>query len=345
MCRQAAAMARWRRIGGNHSLSGRPRLAERVMPFDRFERVAPVRVRRSLVVEAARRRAMRGEAGDMVDRWAVEGVVEARRATSGGIWGRVRWVGVDPSTGEHWGDTWERVRGMTADLRKVVMGLLPVRGVCKRTQVGGVVVQGSRRSPRLIEVEAAGVTRGGAAQGCEGEGGGGGGVGVSGEGGWPVGHRTSKRRVLSLVERARRATEMRVRRGGERREEEERVLEFRRVEEQQRGERGVRAERRRGGALAGGKRWVSEGGVGLGGGGEGGGVLSAASAGREGGWVVGGRLRRARLLTGGSKREFGEGLAVGAVTTARAVEEAEAVVDRRGRAGLRLRRPSVGSAL
>lgn len=62
-------------------------------------------------------------------------------------------------------------------------------------------------------------------------------------------------------------------------------------------------------------------------------------------WVVGGRLRRARLLTGGSKREFGEELAVGAVTTARAVEEAEAVVDRRGRAGLRLRRPSVGPAL
>ena len=83
----------------------------------------------------------------------------------------------------------------------------------------------------------------------------------------------------------------------------------------------------------------------MGGGGEGGGVLSAASAGRVSGWVVGGRLRRARLLTGGSKREFGEGLAVGAVTTARAVEEAEAVVDRRGKAGLRLRRPSVGPAL
>ena len=47
----------------------------------------------------------------------------------------------------------------------------------------------------------------------------------------------------------------------------------------------------------------------------------------------------------GSKREFGEGLALGAVTTARTVEEAEAVVDRRGRAGLRLRRPSVGPAL
>ena len=32
-------MARWRRIGGNYSLSGRLRFAERVMPFDRFERV------------------------------------------------------------------------------------------------------------------------------------------------------------------------------------------------------------------------------------------------------------------------------------------------------------------
>ena len=108
------------------------------------------------------------------------------------------------------------------------------------------------------------------------------------------------------------------------------------------GERGVRVERRRGVALAGGKRWVSEGGVGSGGGGEGWGVLSAASTDREGGRVVGGRLRRAQLLTGGSKREFGEGLAVGAVTVARAVEEAVAVVDRRGRAGLRLLRPYVG---
>ena len=60
---------------------------------------------------------------------------------------------------------------MTADLRKVVIGLLPVRGVYKRTQVGGVAVQGSRRSPRLVEVEAAGETRGGAALGGEGEGG------------------------------------------------------------------------------------------------------------------------------------------------------------------------------
>ena len=32
----------------------------------------------------------RGEAADAAQRWAVEGVVEARRA--GGVWGLVRWV-------------------------------------------------------------------------------------------------------------------------------------------------------------------------------------------------------------------------------------------------------------
>jgi hypothetical protein len=90
-----------------------------------------------------------------------------------------------------------------------------------------------------------------------------------------------------LVERARRATEMRVRRRGERREEEERVLESRRVEEQQRGERGVRAERRRGGALAGGKRWVSEGGGGVGWGWRGWGRVECC-VGRKGGGLGGG---------------------------------------------------------
>ena len=58
-------------------------------------------------------------------RWAVEGVIEARR--SGGIWGLVRWVSTQAERLPGWEDSWVRLLHMSADLRRDTRRLLGTR--------------------------------------------------------------------------------------------------------------------------------------------------------------------------------------------------------------------------
>ena len=76
-----------------------------------------------------RRRAGCGESADGAGRWAIEWVLAAKRLSSGGILGLARWVGKDPATGEMWGDTWEKLRGMKADAKAMTRALLVKRVV------------------------------------------------------------------------------------------------------------------------------------------------------------------------------------------------------------------------
>ena len=96
-----------------------------------------------------------GLACDKRKRWPVGEVVEWRGRTLAAREARVRWKGFDPSTGEPWADTWEPLKGMTADLQEEGR-LRPKRQRTSRTaekravEVREVDDDGRRRkSPRI----------------------------------------------------------------------------------------------------------------------------------------------------------------------------------------------------
>ena len=80
----------------------------------------------SNAVASRRRKFTRGEAADTAQRWAVEGVLVARR--TGGIWGLVRWVSTQVDRLPGWEDSWVRLFHMSADLRCETRRLLGSHG-------------------------------------------------------------------------------------------------------------------------------------------------------------------------------------------------------------------------
>ena len=98
---------------GHGTLSGKPKEPLGVVHALEFKPRRRARV--SNAVASRRRKFTRGEAADTAQRWAVEGVLEARRA--GGIWGLVRWVSTQVDRLPGWEDSWVRLLHMSADLR------------------------------------------------------------------------------------------------------------------------------------------------------------------------------------------------------------------------------------
>ena len=116
-------MLKWCRHGGHGTLSGRPKEPPGVLYSLEFKPRWRGRVR---AAAAKRSRSFRkGAAADSMQRWAVEGVLEARR--SGGIWGLVRWVSQKVDGAEGWDDSWVRLLHMSAELRRKTRSLLGAR--------------------------------------------------------------------------------------------------------------------------------------------------------------------------------------------------------------------------
>ena len=78
-----------------------------------------------------------GLSKDGLGRWAVEAILRVKRATSGGVWGLMRWRGDAATQGAAWDDSWVRLRDMSTwddswvGLRDMSMGLrAEVKRIC-----------------------------------------------------------------------------------------------------------------------------------------------------------------------------------------------------------------------
>ena len=91
---------------------------------------------------------------DSQKRWAVSKVLEARRSKTGGIWGKLRWCGVQQDGTPRHPDSWVRLLCMSAVLREEARSLLPAPRVRIRKEKRPKRV-GERRSARVAAQVAA----------------------------------------------------------------------------------------------------------------------------------------------------------------------------------------------
>ena len=177
-----ARMLKWCRRGGHGTLSGRPKEPLGVLHSLEFK---PRWRGREGAAAAKRNRSFRkGAAADSNQRWAVEGVLEARR--SGGIWGLVRWVSQKVDGAEGWDDSWVRLLHMSAELRRETRSLLGTRPRLVAVAPSPPARVGERRSERVAALAAAAIVgegdgghvsaAGSAAESSDGEGSGSGGA-------------------------------------------------------------------------------------------------------------------------------------------------------------------------
>ena len=146
-----ARMLKWGRPYGRGTLSGKAK--EPLGPLVRLEFKPRSRTHTSAAGVSRRRKFVSGDAADSRQRWAVEGVIEARR--SGGIWGLVRWVSAQVERLPGWEDSWVRLLHMSADLRRDTRRLLGTRQRRLPAASRPIGRVGERRSGRVAAKVAA----------------------------------------------------------------------------------------------------------------------------------------------------------------------------------------------
>ena len=146
-----ARMLKWGRPNGRGTLSGKSK--EPLGLLVRLEFKPRSRTHTSAAGASRRRKFVSGDAADSRQRWAVEGVIEARR--SGGIWGLVPWVSAQVERLPGWEDSWVRLLHMSADLRRDTRRLLGTRQRRLPAASRPIVRVGERRSGRVAAKVAA----------------------------------------------------------------------------------------------------------------------------------------------------------------------------------------------